>query len=216
MLLQGGKRERDDASPIATALREAHEEVGLVPDSVQVLAALPAVASRHLLHVTPVIAVIPDDAVLELCPTEVEVAFTVPLALFLAGERHTSHEVTWQENSFRIHFFRPRAEQLGSPALRPARRAVAAAAPGTRGWPPVIFGFTASICIRVALLGLGRDADFQVAADSGAHRMELVVGPHGRLVRRKDTAMLRSASGAGASRAPASHTRRDCEQRSRL
>lgn len=38
--LPGGKSEAGDADLLATALREAHEEVGLSPDAVEVLAAL--------------------------------------------------------------------------------------------------------------------------------------------------------------------------------
>jgi 8-oxo-dGTP pyrophosphatase MutT (NUDIX family) len=39
----GGRREASDASLLQTALREAHEEIGLDPAHVQVLAELPAV-----------------------------------------------------------------------------------------------------------------------------------------------------------------------------
>ncbi len=39
----GGRCERDDASPLATALREAEEEIGLAPKTVEVLADLPVV-----------------------------------------------------------------------------------------------------------------------------------------------------------------------------
>jgi 8-oxo-dGTP pyrophosphatase MutT (NUDIX family) len=39
----GGKRDADDESPLATALREAEEELGLGRDRLEVLAALPVV-----------------------------------------------------------------------------------------------------------------------------------------------------------------------------
>jgi 8-oxo-dGTP pyrophosphatase MutT (NUDIX family) len=39
----GGRREAEDASLLATALREAHEEVGLEPSSVEVLTDLPVI-----------------------------------------------------------------------------------------------------------------------------------------------------------------------------
>jgi 8-oxo-dGTP pyrophosphatase MutT (NUDIX family) len=41
----GGKHDAEDASLLATALREAHEEIGLEPDEVEVLAELPTVRS---------------------------------------------------------------------------------------------------------------------------------------------------------------------------
>lgn len=43
--LPGGKRDPRDDSLIATALREAHEEIGLEPDAVEVLVQLPAVVT---------------------------------------------------------------------------------------------------------------------------------------------------------------------------
>jgi 8-oxo-dGTP pyrophosphatase MutT (NUDIX family) len=44
--LPGGKRDPDDDGPVATALREANEEIGLDPANVDVLATLPAVVTR--------------------------------------------------------------------------------------------------------------------------------------------------------------------------
>jgi 8-oxo-dGTP pyrophosphatase MutT (NUDIX family) len=41
----GGKHDAEDESLLATALREAHEEIGLEPDEVEVLAELPTVRS---------------------------------------------------------------------------------------------------------------------------------------------------------------------------
>lgn len=42
----GGKRDEDDASMLATALREAREEVGLTTDRIEVLARLPVAETR--------------------------------------------------------------------------------------------------------------------------------------------------------------------------
>ena len=42
----GGKCEPEDASPMATALREAHEEIGLDPERVSVVAHLPFIETH--------------------------------------------------------------------------------------------------------------------------------------------------------------------------
>ncbi len=67
---------------MATALREAEEEVGLPPGLVEVIAPLSPLVSRYGLAVTPVVALIPDQ--LEYIPSEAEIAaiFTVPLRFF--------------------------------------------------------------------------------------------------------------------------------------
>ena len=49
--LPGGKRDPEDADDIQCALREAHEELGLDPSSVQVIAQLPPFISKHKLSV---------------------------------------------------------------------------------------------------------------------------------------------------------------------
>lgn len=49
--LPGGKCEPDDTDDTATALREAEEEIGLPPQAVQILAAMPPLLSKHLLSV---------------------------------------------------------------------------------------------------------------------------------------------------------------------
>ena len=50
--LPGGKRDEGDKDDVATALREAFEEIGLPPDQVQVLASMPPVLSKHYLSVS--------------------------------------------------------------------------------------------------------------------------------------------------------------------
>ncbi|MDJ1009473.1 MAG: CoA pyrophosphatase [Paracoccaceae bacterium] len=76
----GGKVDEGDAGLVDAALREAHEEVGLAPSSVEVLGTLAPHQTVTGFEVTPVLAVrdAPFDAVPE--AGEVEEAFFVPLA----------------------------------------------------------------------------------------------------------------------------------------
>lgn len=55
----GGKLDTTDASLTAAALREAHEEVGLNPDQVQVLGQMPAHETVTGFSVTPILARLP-------------------------------------------------------------------------------------------------------------------------------------------------------------
>jgi 8-oxo-dGTP pyrophosphatase MutT (NUDIX family) len=70
--LPGGKPEPGDADLLATALREAHEEVGLAPDAVTVLAALEPFATRSTgWRVHPFLGRIPADTTWRLQETEI-------------------------------------------------------------------------------------------------------------------------------------------------
>lgn len=51
----GGRREEVDASPIVTALRETHEEIGLPPEAVEVLGMLPVLPSLDRRSVVPIV-----------------------------------------------------------------------------------------------------------------------------------------------------------------
>lgn len=76
----GGKPDAGDADLTETALREAHEEIGLHPDNVEVLGLLPPHETVTGFIVTPVLAKVhhPFKAIPE--PGEVEEVFNVPLA----------------------------------------------------------------------------------------------------------------------------------------
>lgn len=78
----GGKCDATDESRIATALREAQEEVGLDPAQVRVVGELDQIASIHGFLVTPVLAVIPHDVSLVADPGELECLFMAPMSLF--------------------------------------------------------------------------------------------------------------------------------------
>ncbi|MEJ5217975.1 CoA pyrophosphatase [Cognatishimia sp. D5M38] len=75
----GGKQEESDADVTAAALREAHEEIGLPEDAVQVLGVLPTHETVTSFTVTPVIGLIERDFTITPEQGEVEEVFRVPL-----------------------------------------------------------------------------------------------------------------------------------------
>eukprot|EP00271_Cylindrocystis_brebissonii_P018575 TRINITY_DN5348_c0_g1_i1.p1 TRINITY_DN5348_c0_g1~~TRINITY_DN5348_c0_g1_i1.p1 ORF type:complete len:402 (-),score=54.69 TRINITY_DN5348_c0_g1_i1:312-1517(-) len=106
--LPGGKRDAADIDDEATALREAHEEIGLKPAEVVVVARLEPFLSKHLLTVTPVVGLLAHGNSFQpqVNPSEVEAAFSAPLAMFL--KEQSSHRITdtsWMDLPYRIHHF---------------------------------------------------------------------------------------------------------------
>lgn len=67
----GGKRDAADTSNIVAALREAQEEIGLNPFSVQLLGELPSELSRSGMWVKPIVGLIPPQAALTPEPDEI-------------------------------------------------------------------------------------------------------------------------------------------------
>ncbi len=90
----GGRQEPHDADPVATALREAQEEVGLHPDRVEVLGSLPTYTTGTGYIVTPVVGLIQpwdqDDLLMHLRrdPGEVDEIFEVPLHFLMNPAHH--------------------------------------------------------------------------------------------------------------------------------
>ncbi len=82
----GGRRHPDeDPDLLATALREAQEEIGLDPGDVQLLGPLDdieTVSTRFV--ITPFVGLVPYPYAFRPCPTEVDVIFTVPLRVLQA------------------------------------------------------------------------------------------------------------------------------------
>ena len=89
--LPGGRVDPDDASPIAAALREAEEEIGLDRGWCRPLGYLDAYLSGTGYFVLPVVASITPDFELRLNPSEVASAFEVPLSFLLDEENHELH-----------------------------------------------------------------------------------------------------------------------------
>jgi len=90
----GGRIETEDSDPVAAALREAHEEVGLAPSLTSPLGFLDPFVTITGFHVFPVVAQISLEYVPLLDPGEVAEAFEVPLDFLLdpANERRTEVE----------------------------------------------------------------------------------------------------------------------------
>jgi 8-oxo-dGTP pyrophosphatase MutT (NUDIX family) len=87
----GGKCDEGDANAAATALREAHEEVGLDARHVQVLGTLPEYVTGSAFYVTPVVALISPAMTLQLNTHEVTDVFEVPLAFLMNPAHHRWH-----------------------------------------------------------------------------------------------------------------------------
>ncbi|MBL4916883.1 CoA pyrophosphatase [Szabonella alba] len=79
----GGKIDAGDADAVAAALREAHEEIGLPPDLVEILGSLPPHETVTGFSVTPVLAHLRGGFVPVPEPGEVEEVFSVPLSFVL-------------------------------------------------------------------------------------------------------------------------------------
>jgi 8-oxo-dGTP pyrophosphatase MutT (NUDIX family) len=92
----GGKCDAGDADVAATALREAHEEVGLDARHVQVLGTLPEYVTGSAFYVTPVVALISPTMMLQLNTHEVSDAFEVPLAYLMNPANHRWHRYEFE------------------------------------------------------------------------------------------------------------------------
>lgn len=91
----GGRVEEHDADAVATALREAEEEVGLSHLHVDVIGQLPAYTTVTRFVVTPVVALVEPAFELKLDEFEVAEAFEVPLAYLMTPANHRRHRFTY-------------------------------------------------------------------------------------------------------------------------
>jgi len=91
----GGKRDDTDSDEAHTALREAHEEIGLVPETVEVIGLMPTYTTGTQFIITPVVALVSPDHELTLNSFEVADAFEVPLDFLMNPVHHRRHAIEW-------------------------------------------------------------------------------------------------------------------------
>ncbi len=108
----GGKVDPSDADHVAAALREAEEEVGVVPGEVELIGRSAPYVTGTAFRITPVIGVLPPDFVARPDPNEVADVFEAPLEYLFKqinhrqgsgvwnGKRRSFTEMPW--NGFRI------------------------------------------------------------------------------------------------------------------
>jgi 8-oxo-dGTP pyrophosphatase MutT (NUDIX family) len=100
----GGKQEPSDSDLIQTALRETHEEIGILPNQVEIIGRLPRYRTVSRYEVVPYIGFIQSPVNLLLDSNEVAQTFEVPLTYLLDQNNHLIHWVKRKEQQFPIYF----------------------------------------------------------------------------------------------------------------
>jgi len=92
----GGRIDLDDDGPVAAALREAEEEIGLPPAEVEVIGVADRYRTVTGFEVTPVVGIIPPDLDLTPHPGEVADLFEAPLAYLLDPAHQQVRSAQWR------------------------------------------------------------------------------------------------------------------------
>ena len=92
----GGKRDESDTDAAHTALREAHEEIGLEQRFVEVIGQMPTYTTGSQFVITPVVALVRPEHALQLNAYEVANAFEVPLEFLMNPAHHHRHVFEWE------------------------------------------------------------------------------------------------------------------------
>jgi len=105
----GGRAKPNDSGSESTALREAHEEVGLKPEDVKIFGHLTPFVTITNYRVVPVVGKMPWPYPLRLQQSEVSKAFTIPLEWLADPANHEEHprELPPPFGSIQVIYFKP-------------------------------------------------------------------------------------------------------------
>lgn len=92
----GGKVDPADADEIEAALREAEEEVGVVPDEVELIARGAPYITGTGFRIVPVVGVLPGDFEPRPDPHEVDSVFEAPLDFLMKTANHHRQSTRWK------------------------------------------------------------------------------------------------------------------------
>jgi 8-oxo-dGTP pyrophosphatase MutT (NUDIX family) len=91
----GGKIDEGE-TPLAAALREAQEEIGLRPGAVEPLGWLDPYLTGSGYRIMPLVGIIDPSFTLTINPDEVEDVFETPLSFLMNEANHQRHAREWQ------------------------------------------------------------------------------------------------------------------------
>jgi len=92
----GGRIDPGDDGPVAAALREAEEEIGLPPDMVEIIGLADVYRTITGFEVTPVVGILPPDLPLSPHPGEVAAMFEAPLHYLLDPAHQQARSAIWR------------------------------------------------------------------------------------------------------------------------
>jgi 8-oxo-dGTP pyrophosphatase MutT (NUDIX family) len=99
----GGKIEKSDADPLAAALRETDEEIGLARGAIEPLGYLDLYMTTLGYRIVPLVARVQPGFALALNPAEVDATFEVPLAFLMDQANVARHSRDW--NGMTRHYY---------------------------------------------------------------------------------------------------------------
>jgi len=92
----GGRIEPSDVSPVAAAMREAGEEIGLASALIEPIGYLDLYLTFSGFRILPTVARVKPDFSLTISPAEVVEAFEVPLAFLMTPANHQRKTRDWK------------------------------------------------------------------------------------------------------------------------